>query len=391
MLVSTNIAEAVGSLYAAKGRTALSLICITIGIGSVIAMITVGGIVKRESVANFKQLGTDVFRIQKLRSPGRAEILPSHVADMPARIPSVAAAAPWVSTSGRFAYRGRRIGQSTRILGVTEAYANIQKLGIADGRAISDLDVRRRYCVIGDALAAAMRGAGANPVVGERIKAGGHVYTVVGVLEPGSRRRGLDPNHAVLVPLSTAQRAFKDSTIRQILGRMHPNADHRRMEKEVTAYFRTVSANLRLSVRSEAQLIAQVQTQLRLITLLLAAVGAIALIIGGANIMNVMLASVAERRSEIGLRRALGARRSDIRNQFLIESVTLSLFGSVLGIGVGLGCTYALCLYSGWTYATAPGAVALGVGVASGVGVAFGLYPAWQAARLDPIAAMRAL
>jgi putative ABC transport system permease protein len=124
---------------------------------------------------------------------------------------------------------------------------------------------------------------------------------------------------------------------------------------------------------------------MRMFTLLLGAIGSISLIVGGIGVMNVMLVSVTERRREIGIRRALGARRRDIRNQFLIESVVLSMIGGLLGIVLGVGAAYVICIFTDWTFLVS----ALGVGVASAVGIFFGLYPAWQAARLDPIAALR--
>ena len=128
---------------------------------------------------------------------------------------------------------------------------------------------------------------------------------------------------------------------------------------------------------------------MRLFTLLLAAVGGISLLLGGIGVMNVMLVSVTERRLEIGIRRALGARRRDIQWQFLIESIILSLVGGVFGIALGFGASYVICQFSSWTFQVPAVAVGLGVGVASAVGVFFRFYPAWQAARLDPIAALR--
>ena len=123
--------------------------------------------------------------------------------------------------------------------------------------------------------------------------------------------------------------------------------------------------------------------------LLLGAVGGIALLLGGIGVMNVMLVSVTERRVEIGIRRALGARRRDIQWQFLIESIILSLVGGGFGIALGIGASYVICRLSSWAFQVPVVAVVLGVGVAGAAGVFFGFYPAWQAARLDPIAALR--
>ena len=128
---------------------------------------------------------------------------------------------------------------------------------------------------------------------------------------------------------------------------------------------------------------------MQLFTLLLGAMGGISLLAGGIGVMNVMLVSAAERRLEIGIRRALGARRLDIQNQFLIESVIISSLGGIVGIAIGIGMTYAICTYSGWTFLLSTEAMCLGLGVAGAAGVFFGFYPAWQAARLDPVKALR--
>ena len=142
-------------------------------------------------------------------------------------------------------------------------------------------------------------------------------------------------------------------------------------------------------VESAEKLIEQMHKQMRLFTLLLGTVGAISLLVGGIGVMNVMLVSVTERRLEIGIRRALGARRRDIQRQFLTESVILSLLGGAFGIAFGIGASYLISHYNGWTFLVSTPAVGLGVGITGGAGIFFGFYPAWQAARLDPVTTLR--
>ena len=131
------------------------------------------------------------------------------------------------------------------------------------------------------------------------------------------------------------------------------------------------------------------ESQLGVMTLLLSAIGSISLIVGGIGVMNIMLISVTERRREIGVRRALGASRVDIRRQFLIESVILTLTGGIAGLAVGSGATWGICNYTGWEFFVSTLSVAVGLGVSSAVGVFFGLQPAYQASRLDPIVALQ--
>ncbi|MCZ0952915.1 MAG: ABC transporter permease, partial [Rhodospirillaceae bacterium] len=309
----------------------------------------------------------------------------------PAGTASIEASAPWLRNRADFVYAGKRIvGDRGEVMGVTAAFADLNKLRLSDGRFISDLDVRRYYCVIGADVAAAMRRAGAGQIVGASLKVADRLYTVVGVLRDSPRgRRPFRANVAALVPITTAQRTFERAEITRVIARMKPDVHHAVAAKEVQDYFRRQSSGLRVAVESAKQLIEHMQKQMQLFTLLLGAVGSISLIVGGVGVMNVMLVSVSERRKEIGIRRALGAQRRTIQSQFLIESVILSLLGGVFGVGLGVGASYAICRFTGWTFLVSPAAMVLGVGVASGVGIFFGLYPAYQAARLDPIAALR--
>ena len=168
---------------------------------------------------------------------------------------------------------------------------------------------------------------------------------------------------------------------------MHPNTNPETAIAELQRYFRDLGVLVR--VTSAEQLVEALEQQMRLFTLLLAAVGGIALVVGGASAMNVMLTAVTERRREIGIRRALGARRGEIRGQFLTEAVALALIGGVVGIVIGIAVPFGICLYAGWTFAISPTAMALGFLVAGSVGVFFGAYPASRAAALDPITALR--
>ena len=304
-------------------------------------------------------------------------------------LPSLAAPAPFLTMPGQIALAGRA-DENVMIIGATAALADLDKLPVEAGRHISDLDRRRSFCVVGAAVATALRAAGFDPIVGEPVRIGATVYTVVGVLRrvPRGMRR-YDPDHSVIIPISTAQRVFLRPEIRNFTARIVPGAHHVAAARVVVDYFRRKSAALDVNVRSAEQLIAQMYRQMRLFALLLGSLGSISLLVGGIGVMNVMLVSVTERRSEIGIRRALGARRADIQSQFLIESVVLSLAGGLVGIATGSAGIYGICSYANWAFQVSKLAVALGMGVATTSGVFFGLYPAWQAARLHPVVALR--
>ena len=389
-LLRANVKEAAGSIFAARQRSLLALIALAVGVGSVIAMMSVGAIVREEALRQFRELGTDALSIRIGRAaPQTAAPVTARDAFGLSALPGIAAAAPFMSSPGEISLAGRA-SQDVTIIGAPAALAELDKLRVASGRHISDLDRRRYFCVVGAGVAAALREAGFERIVGETVRMGGAVYTVVGVLERlprGMRRYG--PDRSVFIPISTARRVLPRPEIRNISARMSPGAHHVAAVRQVVDYFHRAAPGRKVHVRSAEQLIEQMYKQMRLFALLLGSLGSISLLVGGIGVMNVMLVSVTERRSEIGIRRAFGARRADIRSQFLIESVVLSLVGGLVGIAAGIGGTWGICSFAGWTFDFSLAAVGLGMGVATASGVFFGLYPAWQAARLDPVAALR--
>lgn len=400
MILKTNILMAGRSLYATKQRSFLALVGIMVGIGSVIAMVSVGTIAKHKALQQFKELGTDVLLVQRLHSSSgqrttyaRKGFSLEEAVGLSEEIPSIAATALWARTFGESVYAGEKVMEH-EIVGTTESLAGVGKLRLDEGRFISDLDFRRFYCVVGAELAENLRKAGARQLIGEPFKLAGHTCTIVGVLRASSTSttlRRFDPNQTAFMPLSTVRRVFPSAEARYIIARMDPSVHYTVVEAEVREYFRRKAPDAAIRVRSAQDLIERMEQQMQLFALLLAAIGSICLIVGGVGVMNVMLVSVTERRMEIGIRRALGARQRDIQSQFLIESVILSLFGGVFGVLLGVGTTYIICrFFTDWAFLVDPTAVLTGVVVAFCVGVFFGFYPAYQAARLNPITALRA-
>ena len=389
MALKANVKEAVVSLYAAKQRSLLALVGIVIGIGSVIAMLSVGTIAKRQSLERFRELGTDYLTIQ-VHGRALSGIALVDAEGLAEGAESIAGVAPWSQGHGAVVYGGKKVADAP-VLGVTGSFLALNRLRLAEGRAISDLDFRRAHCVVGARVATSLRRVGAKPLIGASVRLTDRLCTIVGVLR-AAPRWGMQPfeaDRSMLIPYSTAQRLFPQKGVNQMVARMRAQAHHTAASAEVKEYFRRRAPRMAVRVQSAQRLIEQMQRQSQTFALLLAAIGSISLIVGGVGVMNVMLVSVTERRKEIGIRRALGARRFDIQSQFLTESVVLSLIGGVFGIGVGVGGTWAFCHFSGWTFLVDPTAAVLGFVVACLVGIFFGLQPAYQAARLDPIAALR--
>ncbi len=384
-----NVAEALASIREMGGRSVLALIGIAVGIAAVIAMVSTGEIVKEETLRQFRALGTDVLTLRRRFTDEGYTIAPADAAMLPAAVPSIAAVAPWTAETGAVRHRGRDVAVRGAMFGVTERFAALHRLTVAEGRFISDLDRGMSFCVIGHRVAQNIRADGTQQAIGEHVRFRDRLFTVVGVLGPGVGSVQSAPvDDAVLIPLSTARRLGRE--IDMAIMRLTAGADPFAAVGEVLAYFEQVSPGLDLDVTSARQLIEQMRRQAQMFTLLFTAVGSISLIVGGVGVMNVMLMSIAERRTEVGLRRAIGARRRDIMAQFLTESAVLCLFGGIAGIVLGTVAAWAISQYAGWSFFVSAIAAALGVGVSTAVGVFFGFYPARHAARLDPIVALQA-
>ena len=384
--------EAAAGLTAVRSRSLLALFGIVVGIGSVIAMISVGEVVKEESLKQFRALGTDIVTARTYYSQQRGRVITMPldvVLDVAADLPEIAAAAAWSDVSGQVSYRGRPL-DGTAVAGVTGSFPEVTTIEPAAGRFVSDLDFRQYFCVVGAAVAEVMRGRGGRELLGEKLRMQGRLWTVIGVLAPVSATPlRASPNESVYVPVTTAMLFNGKDSIGDLRARAAPGIEPERAARALVAWFKRRVPGIEFGAKTAEQLVRGMRRQSRLFTLLLAAVGTISLIVGAVGIMNVMLLSVSERRGEIGLRRAVGARRRDIRRQFLLESVLLCTAGGILGIGAGTAVAWGICAYAGWSFFVSLSAALSGLAVATGVGVFSGLYPAHRAATLDPIDALR--
>jgi putative ABC transport system permease protein len=396
MSLNENFHESVRSLWASKQRSLLALIGIVIGIGSVIAMITIGRIVEQEAVRHFKEMGTDICTVRLHNQEGtqRGESSTSsfklqNVLQIPTHCTDVIKVAPYCSTYGDLTYEGQRL--SCPALGVTESFVDIFKVPVIQGRFISDLDTNSMFCVLSQSIYEKMAKKGGFDPIGEQIVFDGKVYYIIGVTArvPMGGFRPYAINEGIFLPIVTVLRSPIRPKIRVFNGRLSGEGVRLRATAQLTDYFRRLDRKMNLKITTAEELVAQMNKQMRMFTLLLAAIGSISLIVGGVGVMNVMLVSVSERRREIGIRRALGARQFDIQMQFLVESVLLSFVGGTLGIALGVGASYIICNFTGWQFLASREAIILGVGVSAAVGVFFGFYPARQASRLSPIDALR--
>ena len=384
--------EAVRSLIRARLRTALGLVGIAVGIASVIAMVSSGEIATAEARKQFEALGTDIVTVQTASGYQGPGIRLDDALALARSLPEISAAAPTIPGGDGFIHAGRRVGRGS-MKGVTASYADLLKLEAARGRFLSDLDADSNWIVVGAEVAAAIRRTGTLDVLDAEVEIGERFYHVAGVLDSREETYGLpiqvEADDSVFVHALTAWRVTPNAKVENIVARAAPGVHYEDAVSAVEAWFREREPRLKLEVASAKQLIEQMEAQLGVMTLLLGAIGSISLVVGGIGVMNVMLISVTERRREIGVRRALGASRGDIRRQFLIESVILTLAGGLVGLAFGSGATWGICNYTEWEFFVSTLSVVVGLVVSSAIGVFFGLQPAHQASRLDPIVALQ--
>ncbi len=386
------------SLRLHKLRSSLSILGVVFGVAAVVAMSSVGEGARRETLAQIAALGIDTVTV-KPPPPQSGEptvSLPLGTADSLRRIvPGVRAVAP-LRVADLTADAG---GRTTAViaLGTTPAYADAARLEIAAGRFLADLDVtdRKRVAVLGASVVRALYPL--ESPLGESVRLAGDWYRVIGVLQErasprarGTAIRARDLNRAVIVPLPALDRGASRQAdgVDEIVFRLAaPEAVVSAAVVAQALVRRTTGAAPEVVVPRE--ILRQRERTQRVFNVVTGAVAAISLLVGGIGIMNIMLASVAERTREVGVRRALGARRRDVAAQFLVESSLLTVTGGLLGSALGLVGAILIQAFAGWPTAVHPLMLVVALVVALGIGIGFGFYPAWHAAGLDPVEALR--
>jgi len=402
------IIAALGAIQANVLRSVLTALGIIIGVAAVIVMISVGAGAQKQVDDVIKKLGSNlVIVVPGTTTSGgargargsRPTITEDDAIAIQNEIPTVKVSAPAVRGSGQIIFGNQN--WSTVIRGVTPDYGQAREWEIADGRWFSNDEVRSaaKVALIGETVSESLFGND-NPV-GQIIRIKRVPFTVIGTLVgKGETPMGNDMDDVVFIPLTTAKKRTLGG--RRVSGRLVGVVFVKSNSAEVVDdTIRDMTKLLRLRhkirpgqpndffVRNLSSILEARANSSRVMNLLLAAVASISLIVGGIGIMNIMLVSVTERTREIGLRMAVGAKGRDILLQFLIEAVTLSLIGGVIGIVFGLGGSYIIAMIGNSPAIVQPYSIFLAFGFAAAVGVFFGFYSARKAAQLDPIEALR--
>lgn len=396
---------ALRAIAANKMRSFLTMLGIIIGVASVIAMLAIGQGSKKSIQASISEMGSNMIMIRpgQDKGPGGAQQDASSMQTLKLKdyealkeqSKYLAAISPSVNASGQF-INGNNNTPST-IYGISPDYMQIRQQKVKDGEMFGNDDIKTnaKVCVIGKTVADNLFTNGEDPV-GKVIRFNKIPFRIVGVLESkGYNSFGMDQDDVVLAPYTTVMKRILSVTYLQGINASAITEDMTDLAiEDITSILRQ-SHKLKgndednFSIRSQQEMAAMMNSTSDTMTVLLLVVACISLVVGGIGIMNIMYVSVTERTKEIGLRMSVGARGVDILNQFLIESVLLSVTGGLIGVIVGIGAAVGINVFAHWPIQIQPWSVLLSFAVCSATGIFFGWYPAKKAASLDPIEAIR--
>ena len=397
---------ALQSLWANKLRTVLTLLGVVIGVASVIAVVTLVNGANMFVIQKFSSYGADVFTVTKAPSfstnpadyqkfAKRKNILFDDYKYVRDNCRHCVGMGAQQAVTGKLV-RGTQAITDAQIRGYTWEMPQLQNLDITEGRGLTDADEEHasRVCSIGTDVEENLF-AGVDPI-GQELRADGNPYTVIGVVEKQGSTFGQSQDNWIGVPLSTYQKAYgtaKTVTIYVKAGSsgapLEAAADEVRVLMRAARHARPGEGNA-FELDTNNTLVGFASQLTNSFGLVLGAIALISLVVGGIVIMNIMLVSVTERTREIGIRKALGAKKNDILLQFLIESAVMAAIGGAIGIALGIGVASIITIIAGFPSAVAVWSVFAGLVMATATGVFFGVYPARKAADLDPIVALRA-
>jgi len=409
LLSMETVIGAMASLGRHKLRSFLTMLGMIFGVGAVIAMLSIGAGAEEESLRAIANLGirniiiqAKEFKTEELRQI-RAESLGASMRDVDA-LKNVLKPKPLITASRvikTYQINSGTMRSDSRVLGVSSTYPEIQNLRLLQGAFFSAQEEsdNAQVCVLG--MASKQKLFGFEEALGKQVKINDVWMTVVGVLSDAVVEKqefeGVkvqNPNNDIFIPITTALRKFEVAAVENELNEIVVKIDDSANIKEQAATINNLISVMHryvddYSIVVPEKLLEQNQKTQEIFNIVMGAIASISLLVGGIGIMNIMLASVLERTSEIGLRRAIGARKVDIRIQFIAEAVAISFAGGLIGVGLGYGISKAVSMFSGWNTIITTSSVILSFGVSSVIGLIFGIYPAVQASNLDPIECLR--
>jgi putative ABC transport system permease protein len=373
-----------------KLRSGLTMLGLIIGIISVILLVGIGTGATSDVTSSVESLGTGTLTVT-IDSDSDTSVEYDEL-DNFLKIPNVEMVAPYKTVSGTLSY-GSNTSRGAQILATTPNYLNVMNLTISDGRVLSNIDLKNtsKVCLIGTDIADSLfEDIKTEDIVGKQVKIDGDKYTVIGVLTSVGSSMGNNIDSTLIIPFTTAKYLDSDLTINSLYAKVENENMIDNTISQIESYLENtlgISSDY-FSVSSQSSMLDTMSDISDTLSLLLGGIAGISLIVGGIGVMNVMLVSVTERTKEIGIRKALGAKRRDILIQFLIESLILCMLGGIIGVLLGMGIGELLQIF-GFNFSASGGIILISFLSSAFIGLAFGIFPAYKASKLNPIEALR--
>jgi putative ABC transport system permease protein len=406
----TEITLAFSNLYTHKLRTFLTMLGMIFGVGAVIAMLSIGAGAEKESLRIIDTMGLRniIVRDRDFKDEDLKKIRENSIGLSTRDVQAINAVTPdlekysarkRVKTFQIFSYKGK--SDDSNVIGVTPSYFRLARYELGDGSFISEPDEKdfAQVCIIGSRVKQKLFGT-LSPL-GQTLKIDNLWFSVIGVLADNNLTKDefegvklQDFSNDIYIPLATALKKFEYKRFESELDEIVLSIKNTEALKQSAILISQVLANTHgkaddYSIVVPRELLEQNQRTQRIFNIVMSCIASISLLVGGIGIMNIMLANILERTREIGVRRAIGARRRDIWQQFLIEALTISFIGGLIGVLFGFVVSRGVALYAEWNTVVTPTSIAMSFGVSAAVGLIFGIYPAVRASRLDPVEALR--
>jgi len=400
------IKEALSTLLVNKLRTALASLGIIIGIGSVITLLSLGEGTQKQVESQIQSLGSNLLTVtpgaensrNNVRSAGGSRTTLTYADSLAIEqspsVTSVSLVAPIYTGRSQVVY-GRN-NSNTQIYGVTPNYSKVRDISLSSGTFVSqrDVDAQSNVAVLGPQVVNDLFGEASTPI-GEIIRIDGKAFKIIGIADSKGGSGFFNQDDIVYIPLTTAQRTLFGANYLSSIYLEAKNAKVMTQAQDEVGYLLLSRhkiadpASADFSVLSQSDILQTASSVTGTFTALLSGIAAISLVVGGIGIMNIMLVTVTERTREIGLRKALGAKKKAIVTQFLVESLILTASGGLIGMIIGISASYLISMFMSFPFTVSLKSVVLAIGVSGAIGVIFGWYPAKKASDLQPIEALR--
>ena len=390
MQIFQQLKQAVLQIMHHKLRACLAMIGIIVGTASVVTLISSSQAATDHALSMFETLGTNLLAVQLYNEKQndhhyQKNISIDDVNKIQQKNRSLYLASPYATSYQNTYYKGKQF--ESAVVGATPNLSKLLKLQTTNGRNLTNFDENSLNVVIGSDLANQLRQSGMLNPIGKQLQLKNNFVTIIGVLKPIKPNFFFftNLNKGMIISLNEMQKIDSNSGIRSIMFRTAPKIQLNTVQNTLKQQIQNIIPSMQVNFRNPKTIMEVAGKQRKSFTQLLTFIGSISLLVGAIGVMNIMLVSVMERRQEIGIRLAIGARKRDIRNMFIAEAIVLTMLGGLCGVALGQSLTWIISHFSGWGYHFYASPIILGFSVSVLSGLIAGIYPAISASKLDPI------